>query len=355
MLEVEVIAKDLATAMARAAEKTEVAAENLELIEEYEPDEVDLADYVKENNLTEAPSAQEVTLYVIRVSFNHYLKEAQEWTQGLIERFAPGSTAEAVRFRNIIILRLNVPEASILIGKMGATLDALQHVVVRALLTVDDKFPDVMLDVEGYREKKLQRLEKEAIRSADKANRIGRRIPLAPMSPAERKFVHNLLKENGKVKTESRGEGDKRHIVIEPLNPRPQAPRREGGFGGGNRGGNPGGGNRGGGFGGNRGGSGGGFGGNRGGNSGGGNRSGGPNRQGPPRDGNRDGNRADFRGGPNRQGPPRDDRGPRITDEQRRKLYGNYDNNPNQAPPPKPSTPDDGQVRFLDELDDKLR
>lgn len=274
-------------ALEKAAAKGNIPAAELELIEEYEPDEKDLAEFATENGLAAPPSPEEVTLYVYRVAMAWYVRTAEEWTNGMIARFAPGSSARAVKFRNLIIVHLEVPETSILIGKKGATLDALQHVVVRALVTKDEKFPDVMLDVEGYREKKLQRLEREAKRAADKAIRSGRRVPLAPMSPAERKFIHKMLMDAGGVRTESKGADDRRHIVIEPLNPRPQrsggGPGERSGHGGGHGGGNRG-----------RGGPGGGGGGNRGG-------------------GGNYGNRAD--------GPRRGGKVP-VTDEQRQLLYG---------------------------------
>ena len=235
MREIEILAKSEAEARTIAGEKTGIADEFLELTEEYEPDEQDLKDYAEKNNLEVEPSPDDLTLYVYTVAFAWYMKTAEEWTQGMIERFAPDSTATAIRLKNTIIVRLNVPESSILIGRKGATLDSLQHVVIRVLLTKDEKFPDVMLDVERYREKKLLRLEREAMRAADKALRSGRRQPLAPMSPAERKFIHKILKDVEGVRTESRGEDFKRHIVVEsiagPTGPRPAGNRRPQGQG----------------------------------------------------------------------------------------------------------------------------
>ena len=292
MLEHEILARNAEEALAEAAKEIDLPVDKLTISEEFEPDEQDLLDFQKEHNLPEPPKAEEITLYVVQVKFEHYLAEAEEWTQGLIERFAPGSKASAIRFKNIIIVRLEVPDASILIGKQGATLDALQHVVVRALLTIDEDFPDVMLDVERYREKKLVRLEREARAAVDKALRSGRRVPLSPMSPAERKFIHNTFKDIPGIKTESRGQDDQRHIVIEPLNAAPQAPHGNRNHNAGPRpqggnGGNKGGGNRGG---------------NNFGNQG--NRSGGPK---PPQ-----------QGGKKQPGPP-------VTDEQRKLLYGDID------------------------------
>lgn len=231
MREIEILASNEKAAVEIASDKLQVPLDKIEVIEEYEPDDIDLENYMKESSLDKKPSPDEITLYVIRVAFQYYVEKAEEWTQGLIERFSPGSTAKATRHQHIIIVRLDVPESSILIGRKGATLDALQHVVVRTLLTIDEKFPDVMLDVENYREKKLQRLEKEALRAADKAVRTGRRQPLSPMSPAERKFIHKVLRDHGGVKTESRGQDMRRHIVIESL----QGPTRGQKGAGGNR------------------------------------------------------------------------------------------------------------------------
>lgn len=230
MKEIEVLAPDEKTALEKGAATLGLEPHNLEIMEEYEPDEKDLEQWVAEHNLDKPPSTDEITLYMLRVTLETYQQIAEEWTQGLIERFAPGSTAKADVLGHVIIIRLEVPESSILIGRRGATLDSLQHVVVRALLTKDEKFPDVMLDVEGYREKKLQRLEREARRAADKALRTGRRQPLTPMTPAERKFIHKILREIEGIKTESRGTDARRHIVVESTSP------RRGGRDGGHRG-----------------------------------------------------------------------------------------------------------------------
>lgn len=225
MKEIEIIAETPDEARDIAAQKHSIDRDYLEVIEEYEPDELDLKNYMEENGLTESPDPDKVSLFVLSLSFDYYVKTAQEWTEGLISRFVPDATAEAIPFRHLVIVRLTVPESSILIGKQGATLDALQHVVVRALLTKDESFPDVMLDVDRYREKKLIRLEKEAKRAADKASRSGRRVPMTPMSPAERKFIHNTLKDMEGIKTESRGKDRARHIVVESTNPKPQGGR----------------------------------------------------------------------------------------------------------------------------------
>lgn len=233
MKELEIMARNEEEASERAASQSAIAPEFLELIEEYEPDELDCKTFAEQEGLQSLPDPAEYTLYVFRVAFEHYRIAAEEWVSGLIEKFAPGSSATAVRFRDIIILQLEVPDPSILIGKQGATLDSLQHVTVRALLTMDPDFPDIMLDVERYREKKLVRLEKEARRAADRALRNNRKISLSPMSPAERKFIHNSLKDVEGIETESEGEGRDRHVVVKSL-------RRGGGGGrGGSRGRQP--------------------------------------------------------------------------------------------------------------------
>ncbi len=214
----EVVARSPEQAIEKAAKNNNIDPEFLEIIEEYEPDELDLETLTKEESEAGVENAEgEPVLYIVQVSFRHYMNVAEEFVREVLNRFSPGWAVEASRFRDRVVLRLDHEDPSILIGKRGATLDALQHLVFRCLLNQNGTFPDVMLDVERYREKKLVRLEKEAKRAADRALRSRRRVPLSPMSKGERKFIHHILKDFEGIKTKSFGEDPKRHIVVEPV------------------------------------------------------------------------------------------------------------------------------------------
>ena len=70
----------------KAAKQLEIPEAELEVIEEFEPDDLDLKAYQEAEGLAEPPGKDDVTLYMVRVSMPHYIRRAGEFTQGLIER-----------------------------------------------------------------------------------------------------------------------------------------------------------------------------------------------------------------------------------------------------------------------------
>jgi spoIIIJ-associated protein len=75
----------------------------------------------------------------------------------------------------------------------------------------------VLLDAEGYRERRKETLERLAARLASKAERKKRKVVLEPMPPHERRIIHIALKENKNVKSYSEGKEPYRKVMIEPL------------------------------------------------------------------------------------------------------------------------------------------
>lgn len=108
------------------------------------------------------------------------------------------------------------PELGVLIGRHGQTLEALQFLVgvINARRSLADY--RVVIDVEGYRERREKQLRELARRSALKANREGRKIVLAPMPPGDRRVIHLTLADNETVKTYSEGDEPDRCVVISP-------------------------------------------------------------------------------------------------------------------------------------------
>lgn len=154
-----------------------------------------------------------------RVRQDFWVREAREWVNGLMERFGAPVEVHAELIGTQVFVRLAAPDPSILIGKQGHTLEALQHVAARALVTRWPYFPEIILDVEGYKEKKYQRLERTARQSAARAIRSGQPQDLEPMTASERKYIHNALKDIHGVRTSSHGREPDRHIVCEPTGP----------------------------------------------------------------------------------------------------------------------------------------
>ena len=118
---------------------------------------------------------------------------------------------------------------SSLIGRRGDTLSSLQYLL---RLMVSHKLQhrvNLILDVDGYKAKRAERLRTLATRMADQAIAEGRTVVMEPMPPHERRLIHIALRANPAVTTKSIGEGDSRKVTIVPAkDPAPQPDKAEG-------------------------------------------------------------------------------------------------------------------------------
>ncbi|BDH63812.1 protein jag [Ureibacillus massiliensis 4400831 = CIP 108448 = CCUG 49529] len=116
-----------------------------------------------------------------------------------------------------LLFKLDSEKAALLIGKHGATLNALQQLTQLVVNNTAKTFISVTLDVENYRDRRQATLEQLADRMADKAVRTGRKVVLEPMPSYERKVIHNALANRIDIETYSEGTEPNRYLVIEPL------------------------------------------------------------------------------------------------------------------------------------------
>ena len=105
-------------------------------------------------------------------------------------------------------------DLSVLIGRRAETLNALQYLLALIVSKQATHWVQVVVDVEGYRNRRERQLRQLARRMADQVIRSGKRQVLEPMSPAERRIVHLELRDHAEVKTESVGEEPNRKISI---------------------------------------------------------------------------------------------------------------------------------------------
>ena len=112
---------------------------------------------------------------------------------------------------------VNGDELGLLIGKHGATIDALQHLAFRAAFRGLDARKQVTVDAAGYRDRREAALHRMADRAAAEALRFDRAVELEPMRAAERKIVHLYLRERTDVETHSEGDEPDRRLVVSPL------------------------------------------------------------------------------------------------------------------------------------------
>jgi spoIIIJ-associated protein len=114
---------------------------------------------------------------------------------------------------------VNGDDLGLLIGRHGATIDALQHVAMRAAFHGLSSHKAVVVDAAGYRERREAALRRAADRAVEDAMSFGRPVELEPMGPQERRIVHLYLRERSDVQTHSEGDEPDRRVVVTPIKP----------------------------------------------------------------------------------------------------------------------------------------
>ncbi len=118
------------------------------------------------------------------------------------------------------VLELSGPDAKHLVGKKGATIDALQLLSNRvATKTVGGDRASLVVDADGYRARRERTLTTMAHELGEKCVQEGKVIFMEPLPPRERRTVHMALAKFPGVATESEGEGEERRIKIIPMPP----------------------------------------------------------------------------------------------------------------------------------------
>ncbi len=107
-------------------------------------------------------------------------------------------------------------DLSMLIGRRGDTLAALQYVTRLITSRELQRRANIVVDVDGYKSRRTSKLFELADRMADQAVRQGRTVTLEPMPPYERRIIHLALRNRSDVTTRSVGEGESRKVTIVP-------------------------------------------------------------------------------------------------------------------------------------------
>ncbi len=110
-------------------------------------------------------------------------------------------------------------DLGLLIGRHGQTIEAIQFICYRAAFQHSDQRKRVIVDAAGYRERRVEILEREAEAAVRRALDGGRPVPLSPMNSTERRVVHQYLKEQAGIETYSEGDEPDRRVVVAPLLP----------------------------------------------------------------------------------------------------------------------------------------
>jgi len=113
------------------------------------------------------------------------------------------ATVEEHKLGDDLMLDVKTEESGRLIGRQGQTLADLQYIVNRILFQADQSAPKVMLDVGGYRGQARDALIKKAKDAAEKVKRWGDAVELEPLNAFDRRIVHQALKDDPDIETQS--------------------------------------------------------------------------------------------------------------------------------------------------------
>jgi spoIIIJ-associated protein len=113
-----------------------------------------------------------------------------------------------------LLLDVQGAELGALIGRRGETLDNLQYLLRLMVNQRLHRWQNIVVDVEGYKERRIHQLQQLAQRTAAQVADTGRPVSLEPMPPNERRIIHIALRDHPDVYTESTGEADRRKVHI---------------------------------------------------------------------------------------------------------------------------------------------
>ncbi|MBW1822080.1 MAG: Jag N-terminal domain-containing protein [Deltaproteobacteria bacterium] len=144
------------------------------------------------------------------------IKTGKDVLQKIIDSITEDTKIEIKEKSQKTIFNVVGGNSALLIGKRGKTLEAIQIIVEKAINNKNEKRARTIVDIEGYKEKRISYLKSLAKRLADKCKRFGKPMSLGEMNAHDRRIIHITLKSDKEVSTRSKGEGVLRKIVIFP-------------------------------------------------------------------------------------------------------------------------------------------
>ena len=171
----------------------------------------------------------------INIEENAKVKAAVDYLKEVIALMGVENvTFSAVQKGEATIIRLDGEKLGALIGRRGETMESLSYLASLVANRLEGDYIKLGLDVAGYRDKRESDLTALAQRIGAKVRKTGRSFAMEPMNPYERRIIHSAISKMEGVRSESKGEGRDRRVVIystdpnavaESANARPRGPR----------------------------------------------------------------------------------------------------------------------------------
>jgi len=140
---------------------------------------------------------------------------ALEFVQRAAAAIGANVLASSAEHEGVVTVTCTGADLGLFIGKHGQAIDAIQY-LANAMARSQGGERGVVVDAAGYRARRTATLETMAKRTAQRASATGRRVELEPMTPVERKIVHEALKDDPEVETLSEGSEPNRYVVVLP-------------------------------------------------------------------------------------------------------------------------------------------
>ena len=190
-----------------------------------------------------AEETEEVEVPIV-IEENAKVKAAVDYLREVITLMGVENvTFSAVQKGEATIIRLDGEKLGALIGRRGETMESLSYLASLVANRLEGDYIKLGLDVAGYRDKRESDLTALAQRIGAKVRKTGRSFAMEPMNPYERRIIHSAIGKMEGVRSESKGEGRDRRVVIYSTAPDAQTdntygerrPRGNGRRNGGNR------------------------------------------------------------------------------------------------------------------------
>ena len=168
-----------------------------------------------------APAAEGEEVEVpINIEENAKVKAAVDYLKDVIEKMGVQDVKfSAVQKGEATIIHLDGEKMGALIGRRGETMESLSYLASLVANRLEGDYIKLGLDVAGYRDKRESDLTALAQRIGAKVRRTGRSFAMEPMNPYERRIIHSAISKMEGVRSESKGEGRDRRVVIYSTDP----------------------------------------------------------------------------------------------------------------------------------------
>ena len=162
----------------------------------------------------EARKPEEVEIETTEEELNIAKKDVEEFLKEFLNKISPEAKTTVEIKDKCLYISIHGENIGNLIGYRGETLYSIENILKAIANKKSENRVVVRLDIEDYKQKRVETLEEVAKKKASIVERTGKMITLEPMKAYERKIIHSVLQDNPNVETRSIGQEPKRRIVI---------------------------------------------------------------------------------------------------------------------------------------------